>query len=78
MKKDDVSHQQNEQNVKIIDECLIYASKTDFVFSLKAVSIKLKVKNLAVKGNEYAKQNDFHKAIEKFSEAIRYDSADHR
>jgi RNA recognition motif-containing protein len=42
------------------------------------LSVKLKVKMLANKGNELAKQNEFFKAIEKFSEAIRYDSSDHR
>ena len=42
------------------------------------LSIKLKVKMLANKGNELAKQNEFLKAVENFSEAIKQDSADHR
>jgi Flp pilus assembly protein TadD len=33
---------------------------------------------LANKGNELAKQNEFHKAIEKFTEALKQESADHR
>ena len=42
------------------------------------LSIKLKVKSLAIKGNELAKQSEFEKAIEKFTEAIKYDYSDHR
>jgi Flp pilus assembly protein TadD len=42
------------------------------------LSIKLKVKHLAIKGVELAKQNEFNKAIEKFTEAIKNDSTDHR
>lgn len=42
------------------------------------LSIKLNVKSLAIKGNELAKQNEFEKAIEKFTEAIKYDYTDHR
>lgn len=42
------------------------------------LSIKLKVKQLAIKGVELAKQNEFNKAIEKFTEAIKNDSTDHR
>ena len=33
---------------------------------------------LAIKGNELAKQNEFMKAVEKFTEAIKYDYSDHR
>ncbi len=42
------------------------------------LSIKLKVKQLAIKGVELAKQNEFNKAVEKFTEAIKNDSTDHR
>ena len=38
----------------------------------------MKAKSLAIKGNESAKQGEFINAIEKFTEAIRYDHADHR
>lgn len=41
-------------------------------------SLKIKVKSLAIKGNEYAKQGEFQKAIDKFTEAIRYECTDHR
>lgn len=40
--------------------------------------VKQKIKSLAVKGNEHAKQGDFVKAIEKFTEALRYDTSDKR
>lgn len=40
--------------------------------------VKQKIKSLAVKGNELAKQGDFVKAIEKFTEALRYDTSDKR
>ena len=33
---------------------------------------------LALKGNELAKQSEFAKAIEKFTEAIKYDPNDQR
>lgn len=52
--------------------------KRDDQFDQNLVTIKLKAKSLAIKGNELAKQGDFQKAIEKFSEAIRYDYSDHR
>lgn len=41
-------------------------------------SIKLKAKSFAIKGNEMAKQGEFQKAIEKFTEAIKFDYTDHR
>lgn len=41
-------------------------------------AIKSKVKALATKANELAKQGEFVKAIEKFTEALRYDLTDHR
>lgn len=41
-------------------------------------SLKIKVKSLAIKGNESAKQGEFQKAIDKFTEAIRFDCTDHR
>ena len=40
--------------------------------------LKSKAKGLAIKGNELAKQGEFRKAIERFSEALRYDGSDHR
>lgn len=42
------------------------------------VSIRSKVKALAVKGNELAKQGEYLKAIEKFTEATIYDVNDPR
>ncbi len=45
---------------------------------LKQLAIKLKVKSLAIKGNDLAKQNEFSKAIEMFTEAIKHDYKDHR
>ena len=33
---------------------------------------------MAIKGNELAKQSEFEKAIEKYSEAIKLDPSDHR
>ena len=44
----------------------------------KQAAIKSKVKALALKGNDLAKQNEFIKAIEMFTEAIKYDYKDHR
>lgn len=41
-------------------------------------AIKLKFKTLATKANEFAKQGEFSKAIEKFTEALKYDMTDHR
>ena len=41
-------------------------------------SIKLKARGFAIKGNEMAKQGEFQKAIEKFTEAIKFDYTDHR
>jgi hypothetical protein len=41
-------------------------------------SIKLKARSFAIKGNEMAKQGEFQKAIEKFTEAIKLDYTDHR
>lgn len=43
-----------------------------------SVSIRSKVKALAVKGNELAKQGEYLKAIEKFTEATIYDVNDPR
>jgi stress-induced-phosphoprotein 1 len=40
--------------------------------------MKQKAKALAIKGNELAKQSEFERAIEKYSEAIRFDPSDHR
>lgn len=42
------------------------------------VAIKQKFKSLATKANEFAKQGEYLKAIEKFTEALRYDVTDHR
>ncbi len=42
------------------------------------LSIKMKARGFAIKGNEMAKQGEFQKAIEKFTEAIKLDYTDHR
>lgn len=54
------------------------ALKRDDQMDQNALTIKLKAKSLAIKGNELAKQSEFQKAIEKFTEAIRFDYTDHR
>lgn len=41
-------------------------------------AIRQKIKALAMKGNELAKQSDYVKAIEKFTEALEYDVTDQR
>lgn len=48
------------------------------VSSGRREEIKQKVKQLAIRGNEMAKQADYHKAIECFSDAISYEARDHR
>mgnify|MGYP001810443733 CR=1 FL=1 len=45
---------------------------------LKASTYKQKAKSCAMKGNEHATAQEFEKAIEKFTEAIKYDPLDHR
>lgn len=64
----------NEENHEIHFQSL----QRDDKHNQNSVSLKMKAKSLAIKGNESAKQGEFINAIEKFTEAIRYDHADHR
>lgn len=71
-------HDKNNNNDEENYENQYQSLRKDDQIDQNILSLKLKVKQLAIKGVELAKQNEFSKAIEKFTEAIRSDSTDHR
>lgn len=70
----DKNNNNDEENYENQYQMLRKDDQTDQI----QLAIKLKVKSLAMKGNDLAKQNEFTKAIEMFTEAIKHDYKDHR
>lgn len=70
----DKNNNSDEENL----ENQFKALKREDQLDQTTVTLKQKAKSLAIKGNESAKQGEFNKAIEKFSDAIRFDFTDHR